>query len=115
MALNAEVVEERLINIQTQLNRFIAHLESEQRISVNQGKAIDRLEKWLDRLEKGNDKHEKILYNGGEGIIRRVDHIIQAEVLREKHAKKFQWTFSNVLAIASLLSTILLGLLMFAK
>lgn len=116
MALSSDVIEERLANIQIQVNRLVAHFESEQRNSVNHGKSIDRLEKWLDRVEKANDKHEKILFNGGEGIIRRVDHIIHAEEVKlaneKENAKKFHWTFANIISIMSLVSSIVFGWLL---
>lgn len=79
-----EVLKERVSNLFTQINRFISHLESEQRVTGNISKRVDTLQHELDRVQKTLD----------EG--------------KETH----KWRLDTFIAIVSVISTIVLGLMM---
>lgn len=123
--INIAVLEERINNLDLQIKRFIAHLESEQRVSQLHGRRIESQEKWVNRMQLEIDAHDKLLSNG-EGLIVKMDRLTQYVKQKEElfkaeraelkaQAEKFQWTLPNIIAVLSLLATISLGILMYIK
>lgn len=123
--INILVLEERIKNLDIQIKRCIAHIESEQRVLHIHEQRIESSEKWINRMQLEVDAHEKILFNG-EGLTIKMDRLTQymqkqeellkvekAEIKAEKD--KFQWTLPNIIAVLSLVATIILGLMVFMK
>lgn len=95
-------LEERVTGIKGQLDRLVAHVDSEQRVYTNHGKRIDVLDRSIDRMQTEIDKHDKILLNSGAGIVLKMDRIIQSEERRNT-----RFNSANLLsAIAILISLI---------
>lgn len=103
------ILEERTSNQKDQLGRVSSHLDSEQRVSQNHDKRIGSTENRLERIERRHDNYDKILFNSGEGILVKLDRIIQRDEQKEKEAKKFHLNFANILAIISIVANMVLG------
>jgi hypothetical protein len=109
------VIEERVRDNKDQIGRTSSHVVSEQRVSHNHEKRIDALEKGLERLDKRHVVYDTILFNAGVGVVVKLDRIIQRELQKENDSKKFQWTFSNIMAIVSIVGNLILGWLVYNK
>lgn len=84
------LLEKEVEYLKVQSGRTVAHVDSEQRVRVEQGKRLDAsirdvdrlkddLRREIDRLSKQNEKHESMLVNGGHGLTYRVDRIEQRQ------------------------------------
>lgn len=123
--INISVLEERIKNLNTQILRCMAHIESEQRVLHTHDKRIEGHDKLVNSLQIEVNNHNKILFNG-EGLTVQIDRLMRyvktqeelfkierAEIKAEKD--KFQWTLPNIIAVLSLAATIILGLMVFMK
>lgn len=72
-------IKERLDEFKTQQERFISHLESERRVSYNQGLRIDACTKENDRQQRILELHDEILRNGKGGLVMRIDRLERKE------------------------------------
>lgn len=80
------LIKQRLEQLDEQTKRILSHIESEQRVSINQGKLIDQLrysvemqnamvQKSIDNQMEIIKRHEAILLNGGKGLTFEVDRL----------------------------------------
>lgn len=74
-----DFIKKDIENLNTQFNRFTAHLDSEQRVYGGIAKRVDLLEKLFESQQKLIDKLDQIIRNGGAGLQLRVDRIEQRE------------------------------------
>jgi hypothetical protein len=72
-------MNEKLDDFKTQQQRFVSHLESERRVSANQGKRIDDCTKENDRQQRLLELHDEILRNGKGGLVMRIDRLERNE------------------------------------
>lgn len=72
-----QLLKQDVENIKTQLNRFVAHLESEQRVYGGHRALIDYNKTILDVHQKLIEKHESMLLNNGRGLLFDVDRLKQ--------------------------------------
>lgn len=78
------ILNERVINLDLQMKRFISHLESEQRVYGGHSNRIDDLRKDFQTLVKQMDKVDNALFNGGRGgIYLDVDRLKGSESRRK--------------------------------
>lgn len=96
------LVEVATENLDLQNKRFVSHLESEQRVSQNQGKLIDANTRTSETQQKILEKHELILLNSGRGILFRIDRLEQ----RNEGSK------NRLYAILSIVSVIISAIMM---
>ncbi len=80
-----EVLNERLENIRLQLGRIISDFNSEKDVRVANSKRLDDAIKRIDELimyknfdHEKLEKHERILFNDGKGLIFKIDRIDRA-------------------------------------
>jgi hypothetical protein len=106
VAQSLMLLQERYTNLDGQMRRFFAHVESEQRHFKTQGDLIKSIEhnmslqtqllnqaiaqntKELEVIRKLYEKHEQILINGGSGIVFDVKHM-KAQGLDHKNRMAF--------------------------
>lgn len=98
------LLQERLDNLKSQQARLISHFESEQRVSVSQGKRIDQNIRELERLQKDIEKLDKVVFNGGQGVSVRLDRLEQQQ--RANDNRTDRWIAVGAILI-SLLSVLI--------
>jgi hypothetical protein len=106
MDINIELalLKERYENLDLQMKRFAAHLESEQRVYGETSKRVGDLSTWVDRMQKHIDKLDIIVINSGNGLGIRVDRIEQKS--KQNHNNLYKW-----ISILSFLTSVGLGVL----
>lgn len=89
-------------NLDIQLKRFIAHLESEQRVYGETSRRVGDLNHSIQTMQKLIEKLDNIVINGGNGLLMRVDRIEQRE--NESKNRLFMWVSiaSVLISLASI-------------
>lgn len=82
--VDIEVLKERCNNLFGQLNRFVSHLESEQRVTGNISKSVERVQHQVDKIEK----------------------------ILEKKEDTGRWRWDTFIAIVSVIANMVLGMMM---
>lgn len=72
-----QLLKQDVENIKTQINRFVSHLESEQRVYGGHRTLIDYNKTIIDMHQKLIEKHESMLINNGRGLMFDVDRLKQ--------------------------------------
>lgn len=72
-----QLLKQDVENIKTQIHRFVAHLESEQRVYGGHRTLIDYNKTIIDMHQKLIEKHETMLLNSGRGLMFDVDRLKQ--------------------------------------
>jgi len=101
------VIEEKINNIQTQIHRFVSHLESEQRVTGNISKRVDVAQTIIDELKRTNEVYDKILRNGGVGLSVRVDRLEKSSEGNKARVFMFMSIVSVLISITIMIIQIL--------
>jgi len=102
------ILIERTENFKDQLNRFVSHLESEQRVTGNISTRVGDIKSIVDRIDRVIERHERILLNDGKGMIVRIDRLEQ--MASNNKSRTTTW-----ISVVSLLTSIGAFILMFFK
>lgn len=118
-AMELVLIKEQMKQLDDQMKRILSHIESEQRVSVNQGKLIDQIKSSMDtqtELLKMNlqnqqrmvDNHQLILLNSGKGLTYEVDRLKQ-RINNSKEAKAYNIAlFGLIISILGVLASLLM-------
>lgn len=96
---------ERCENFKDQLNRFVSHLESEQRVTGNISKRVDEANYLIKSIDDICKKHERILLNEGKGISYRIDRL---ERMQDNRKTAFNSWFSVLSLLISLMALLVM-------
>lgn len=101
-----EVLNEKLENIRLQLGRIISDFESEKEVRVANSKRLDDAIKRIDELilyknfdREKLEKHERILFNDGKGLIFKVDRIDRALESKKDSVRYWIQIIISILAV----------------
>lgn len=108
MEIELALLKQKSDDLHLQMQRFVSHLESEQRVYGATSKRVDQLETRAKRIEDIQDKHDSILRNGGNGLVVRVDRLEQRD--KESGQNLYKW-----ISIISLLSSLAMGIFTLLK
>jgi hypothetical protein len=92
------LLEKEVEGLNTQLKRFISHVESEQRVTTN-------ISKRVDSIENLTDKHEKMLINTGQGVMFRVDRMEQRESRSKSSIQMWISVLAIIISVLTLIAT----------
>lgn len=98
-----DFINREIEDLKNQMNRFIAHLESEQRVYGGHGKRLDLMEKLYESSQKLIEKLDAIVRNGNGGLQLRVDRIEQREADRQSRFTRQMVIFGAALQILNVI------------
>jgi hypothetical protein len=98
-----ELLRKEIERSDAQINRIIAHVESEQRVYNGTAKRVDMLDRLFDNQQKLLEKLDGILRNGNGGLQLRVDRLEQKE--KENRIRLTMWLaiLSGAVSLLSLI------------
>lgn len=102
------VLIERTENFKDQLNRFVSHLESEQRVTGNISSRVGDIKSIVDRIDRVIERHERLLLNDGKGLVVRMDRLDQITSNNKNRV-------ATLISIISLLTSVGSFILMFFR
>lgn len=99
---------ERTDNFKDQLNRFVSHLESEQRSMGNISKRVEDAHFIIKLFDEAIKKHERILLNDSKGLSFEIDRLKTLSQARKSN-------ISSWISILSLITSIIAMVIMIIK